>query len=79
MLTEDPVKMMKNLYAIADENCLLGVTVWGSQETSNLLTIMGEAMAANQMPIPNERPHSYLSGKLGWLGEQSGWQLILEW
>jgi len=30
MLAEDPVKMMKNLHAMADKDCLLGITVIGN-------------------------------------------------
>lgn len=44
MLTEDPVKMMKNLHGMAEEGCLLGVTIWGDKAQSNLLTILKEAL-----------------------------------
>ena len=40
MATENPAKMMKSLNASASEGCLLGVTVWGDQTNSNLLSIM---------------------------------------
>jgi len=29
MITEDPVKMLKNLHNHAAPGCLMGVTVWG--------------------------------------------------
>jgi hypothetical protein len=79
MATQDPLKMMSSLHQMAGEGCLLGVTVWGDQQHSNLLTIMAEAMAANNMPIPNERPHSHLFNKLQQLGDDSGWELLLQW
>ena len=73
MATENPAKMMKNLNTSASEGCLLGVTVWGDQTHSNLLSIMKEAMQANNIPIPNERPHSHLFNKLEELAAETGW------
>ena len=31
MLTEDPEKMLNNLWNEAEEGCLLGVTIWGNR------------------------------------------------
>jgi hypothetical protein len=32
MLTKDPRKMLNNLWEHAEENCLLGLTVWGDKK-----------------------------------------------
>jgi hypothetical protein len=40
MITEDPFKMLKNFYEMADEGCLLGVTVWGDKTLSNLIPVL---------------------------------------
>ena len=51
MATEDPEKMMKNFHELSTDSCLLGITIWGDQQYSNLLSIMSEAMEANKMEI----------------------------
>ena len=79
MATENPQTMMRNFHDLSSENCLLGVTVWGNQKHSNLLTIMTEAMKANNMEIPNERSHSHLFNKLDELAEETGWKIVTQW
>lgn len=64
MLAEDPVKMMKNLHSMAEEGCLLGITVVGKAELSNLMSIMPEALKAKGVPIPNARSAFHLYNKL---------------
>ena len=65
MLTEDPVKMMKNFHSMADEGCLLGLTIWGDRNQSNFMTIRPEALKANNREIPNARSPFHLYGKIG--------------
>jgi hypothetical protein len=43
MITEDPEKMLNNLFKVSSDDCLLGVTVWGSKAESNMLTLADEA------------------------------------
>ena len=73
MLTEDPVKMMKNFHSMAQEGCLLGLTIWGDKQQSNFVTIRPEALKANNMDLPTTRSPFHLFGKIGELAEQSGW------
>lgn len=65
MLTENPVKMLKNLNEMAEEGALLGVTIWGDKTKSNLLTILREALEANGMPVPKTRGNFHLYQRLG--------------
>lgn len=44
MLTEDPIKMMNNFGDMAEEGCLLGLTIWGDKEESNFFAIMPKAL-----------------------------------
>jgi hypothetical protein len=64
MATEDPLKMMKNLHSMAEEECLLGVTVWGDKAKSNLMTILPEAMKASGLEVPSVRTPFHLYNKL---------------
>jgi hypothetical protein len=43
-IAEDPVKMLKNFYDLAQPGCLLGLTVWGDKKSSNFLTLKDEAL-----------------------------------
>jgi hypothetical protein len=36
--------MMKNLHSLAAEGCLMGVTIWGDEKLSNLLTLYNQAL-----------------------------------
>lgn len=55
---------MNNLHSMAEDKCLLGVTVWGDKNLSNFLPILDEAMQAHGMPIPKIRSNFHLYGKL---------------
>jgi trans-aconitate methyltransferase len=80
MATEDPLKMLKNLNSMAEDGCLLGVTIWGNKELSNFMTLIPQAMKAKGlMQGPPPRSPFHLYGKLPELAEQSGWEIILEW
>ena len=45
MLTADPEKMLRNLHDLADEGCLMGVSVWGDKAKNNFFTAIGEAIS----------------------------------
>ena len=36
-------------------------------------------MQANNIPIPNERPHSHLFNKLEALAAETGWEVVVQW
>ena len=47
-IVPDPVKMMKNIWEIADEGCLLGVSIWGRPEDNNFFPLFDEAEKAKK-------------------------------
>ena len=40
MLTTDPKKMLENLWNSAEQGCLLGLTVWGKKEDTNIFSLV---------------------------------------
>lgn len=65
MLTENPIKMLRNLGQMAEKGCLLGVTIWGDKSKSNFLTILKEALQASGLPEPSSRSNFHLFQRLG--------------
>lgn len=79
MITEDPLKMLSNLYSMAEEGCLLGVTIWGDKHLSNFLTIPYEAFEHHGITLPNIRKNFHLYNKLEELASKTGWEIIVQW
>ncbi len=40
MLTTDPGKMLRNLWDLAEDGCLMGLTVWGDKNKQNLFSFV---------------------------------------
>ena len=79
-LTEDPIKMMKNFYNMAEEGCLLAVSVTGSEDLVDFNRFKRSSMQEKgDMQMRKTRSSSYLSPRLQELGEASGWVLVQEW
>ena len=52
MLTEDPVKMLRNLHQMASDDCLLGVSVWGNKDNNNLMMSIRESILELGLDLP---------------------------
>ncbi len=63
-IAEDPVKMLKNFYDLAQPGCLLGLTVWGDKKSSNFLTLKDEALTQLGRPLPDVRENFHLYNRL---------------
>lgn len=68
MNTSDAHKMMTSMHEVAEEGCLLGVTVWGDRKLSNFMNLPLEAKISQGKPIANVRDNFYLYNKLEQLG-----------
>ena len=75
--TEDPAKMMKNFHDMAQEGCLLALSVWGSPENNLLFSTMMDSLRSKANSDPKARTPFHLYGKLKELGEQTGWETVL--
>lgn len=79
MITEDPLKMLKNLHELAAPGCLMGVTIWGEKSKSNLLTLSEKATEVLGLPPIPYRSNFHLYGKIPELAEASGWEVVILW
>ena len=64
MLTEDPEKMLKNLYDHADEGCLLGISVWGDPSLNEIQSILNDLFKSTGETVPKNRPNAHLWNKV---------------
>lgn len=64
MLTQDPKKMLKNLYESAEEGCLLGLTVWGDRNKNNVFSLVEDISKENGVTPPNARSNFFLYEKI---------------
>lgn len=78
-MVEDPVKTLENLGSLADEGCLLGMTIWGDQAQSNLITLAGRGANELGLPTPNVRSNFHLFNRIQEIADQSGWELVIQW
>ncbi len=79
MNTNDAHKMMQSMHEVADEGCLLGVSVWGDKKMSNFMNLPMEAKISLGKPIANVRDNFYLYNKLEQLGKETGWEMLVQW
>ena len=56
--------MLENFYEMAEEDCLLGLTVWGEKALSNFIPVLDEAILVNGGTIPKVRSNFHLFNKL---------------
>lgn len=71
--TSSPQKMLNSLHEVAEEGCLLGVTIWGDRKLNNFFTLPQEARISQGKPISKDRDNFHLYNKLEHLGNESGW------
>ena len=57
IMSEDPVAILRNLYEVSTEGCILGVTIWGDKEKNNFLRLFDDAVEALGGP-PNPEKHA---------------------
>lgn len=79
MNTNDAHKMMQSMHEMADEGCLLGVSVWGDKKMSNFMNLPMEAKISLGKPVANVRDNFYLYNKLEQLGKETGWEMMVQW
>lgn len=77
--TEDPAKMMKNFHDVAEEGCLLGLSIWGSPQENNWFRLVGEGLRAQNKHQPNARTPFHLYNKLEELADATGWEVVQSW
>ena len=64
--------MMKNFYDMAQEGCLLAVSVTGNEDLVDFNKFRS-SFGKGQMGMKKTRSSSYLSPRLSELGEATGW------
>lgn len=83
MTTINAQKMMNSMHEVADEGCLLGVSVWGDKKSSNFMNlpmeVKGEVKGIQGKPASSVRDDFHLYNRLESLGKETGWDLVVQW
>jgi hypothetical protein len=64
MLTTYPKKMLENLWNSAEEGCLMGLTVWGNKENTNVLSLIEELNKEYGLVTQDHRSNFFLSDRI---------------
>ena len=79
MLTADPEKMLRNLHGMANEDCMMGISVWGDKNKNNLMMSIRESILEIEADLPEERSNFHLYNKVEDLVDKCGWEIVLNW
>lgn len=77
-ITENPLKMLKNLCNYAEEGCLMGVSVPGNEELSNFFPITQKLIDELDLPTPT-RSYYYLYKTFESVANEAGWEVVTSW
>ena len=79
-LTEDPIKMMKNFHNMAEEGCILAVSVTGKEDLVDFNRFKSTApKKEGASPGRKIRSSSHMCPRLKEVGDITGWELVEEW
>jgi hypothetical protein len=79
MLTNDPKKMLKNLWESAEDGCLLGLTIWGDKAKNNFFGHFYDFSAKHGLIPTGGRTNFYLYPLIEDLVNECGWDKVIGW
>lgn len=59
MLAINPKNILASVHKTTTDNALMGITIWGDKFKSTFMTLVGRAIKAVGLPVPNKRSPFY--------------------